>query len=114
MSWAGQSFVSQNNFDLYAYGLPSNKLGVFFYGQTQANLPYGNGRRCVGNPFFRLPAQTSNDFGDLFYHLDLTTLPSGGQITAGQTWNFAAYYRDPAAGGANFNATDGLSVLWCN
>jgi hypothetical protein len=114
MSFAGQNFVAQNNFDLYAYGLPPNKLGVFFYGQNQANVPYGNGRRCVGNPFFRLPSQVSNDFGDLFYHLDLTTLPSGGQILPGQTWNFAAYYRDPAAGGANFNATDGLSVLWCN
>ncbi len=114
MSFAGVTFVSQNNFDLYAYGLPPNKLGVFFYGQNQANVPYGNGRRCVGNPFFRLPAQTSNGFGDLTYHLDLTTLPAGGQITSGQTWNFAAYYRDPAAGGANFNATDGLSVLWCN
>ena len=114
MSFAGQNNVSQNSFDLYAYGLPPNKLGVFFYGQNQANLPYGNGRRCVGTPFFRLPAQSANDFGDLFFHLDLTTLPSGGQISSGQTWNFAAYYRDPAAGGANFNATDGLSVQWCN
>jgi hypothetical protein len=114
MSWAGQNFVAQNNFDLYAYGCPANKLGVFFYGQNQTNVAYGNGRRCIGSPFFRLPAQTSNGFGDLYFHLDLTSLPAGGQISSGQTWNFQAYYRDPAAGGANFNATDGLNVLWCN
>ena len=34
------------------------------------------------------------------------------QITAGSTWNFAAWFRDPAAGGAFFNLSDGLEVTF--
>jgi hypothetical protein len=112
MSYAGPNFVTQNNFDLYAYGLPGNKLGVFFYGQNQTNVAYGNGRRCIASPFFRLPAQTSNGFGDLFFHLDLNALPAGGRSARADV-ELPAYPR-PGAGGANFNATDGLSVFWCN
>jgi hypothetical protein len=52
-------------------------------------------------------------FGDLIWPLNLNALPSGVQIQAGQTWYFQAWYRDPAAGGANFNASDALEVPWC-
>ena len=34
------------------------------------------------------------------------------QITAGSTWNFSAWFRDPAAGGAFFNLSDGLEVTF--
>jgi ComEC/Rec2-related protein len=113
MGWSGTNFVSSNNFVLLAFGCPPDKTAIFFYGQGQTNLPYGNGRRCVAAPLFRLPVITSDLFGDLQLSLNLNALPPGGPITAGQTWNFQAYYRDPAAGGAMFNATDGLRVLWC-
>jgi hypothetical protein len=53
-------------------------------------------------------------FGDVTVALDLNSLPSGGQISAGQTWNFQVYFRDPAGGGAAFDASDGLRVPWCN
>jgi hypothetical protein len=113
MTYGGTTFVAENNFIVLAYGLPPQKPGIFFYGQNQTSVPFGNGTRCVANPFFRLPIRISNSFGDLEFDLDLNALPAGGQISGGQTWNFQAYYRDPAAGGANFNATDGLNTLWC-
>jgi hypothetical protein len=113
MSYSGTNDISNNNFVLAAYGAPPNKSGIFFYGQGQTNVPFGNGRRCVATPFYRLPLITSNAFGDFQFNLDLNSLPPGGQISSGQTWNFQCYYRDPAAGGALFTATDGLSVPWC-
>jgi hypothetical protein len=113
MGWGGTNFVSNNNFILFAFGCPPNKTGIFFYGTGQTNVAFGNGRRCVANPFFRLPIRTSSFFGDLEFDMDLNALPAGGQITGGQTWNFQAYFRDPDAGGAFFNASDGLSVPWC-
>jgi hypothetical protein len=45
--------------------------------------------------------------------LDNTSPPSAAtQITAGSTWNFQAWFRDPAAGGAFFNLSDGLNLTF--
>jgi len=46
--------------------------------------------------------------------IDFTQLPAGGQITSGSTWNFQAWYRDPAAGGAMFNTSDALRATFCD
>ena len=113
MSYSGTNDISNNNFVLSAYGLPANKLGLFFFGQNQTLVPFGNGWRCVGAPLQRLPATTSNMFGDMTWALNLNALPGGTVIHAGETWYFQAWYRDPAAGGANYNASDALQVPWC-
>lgn len=113
MNHSGSSSVAANDFALMATGVPPHKSGLFFYGQTQAQVPFGNGWRCVGSPLTRLPLLQSNDIGDIYYPLDLTNLPAAGQIHAGEVWNFALWYRDPAAGGANYNASNGLSVTFC-
>ena len=114
MSYGGTNEVSNNNFTLVCTGMPPNKLGIMFYGQNQTFVPFGNGMRCVASPFFGLPSTYSNMFGDLTVDLDLNSLPSGGQISAGQTWNFQTYFRDPAGGGPAFDSSDGLNVIWCN
>ena len=45
--------------------------------------------------------------------LDNTNPPSAAtQITAGSTWNFQAWFRDPAAGGAFFDLSDGLCLTF--
>jgi hypothetical protein len=114
ISSLGSQSVSTNNFTLFAASVPPDKTGLFFYGQNAVSpVPFGNGFRCIGNPFFRLPATTANTFGDLSYTMDMTALPPGGQISYAQTWNFQAWYRDPAAGGANYNSSDALSVTFC-
>jgi hypothetical protein len=114
IAFTGTTNVSLNNFTIAASSLPPNKTGLFFYGQNQtAQVPFGNGFRCIGSPLFRLPATTSNIFGDISFELDMNSLPPGGQIHYGQTWNFQCWYRDPAAGGANYNASNGLSAPFC-
>lgn len=114
MGYSGTTFVSSNNLVLEAHDLPPNKTCRFFYGQdTSINVPFGNGVRCINGPFFRLPATTSDGLGNVAYNLDLTTPPSGGQISAGQSWGFQNWYRDPAGGGAFFNSSDGLKFTFC-
>ena len=113
MTYAGSRNLSQNDFVLIAVNAPPQKLGLFYYGQNQAQAPFGNGYRCVGSPLVRLPTVVSNDLGDMVYPLDYNTLPAAGQIHAGEVWNFALWYRDPNAGGANFNASNGLNVTFC-
>ena len=110
------TFTVDNNFHLVSFAdIPPNKTCLAFYGMnTSINVAFGNGRRCIANPFHRVyPVQTSNPFGDIDYPIDLNTLPVGGQITPGTVWGFQVMYRDPAAGGALFNCTDGLITTWC-
>ena len=113
----GTTNVSANDFALQALSLPSGQFGIFYYGPAQTQLPFGDGFRCVdagGIGTFRLPPQTIDGFGFVERVLDLTNPPQpNGQISAGQTWNFQFWYRDPAAGGSGFNLTDGLEAVFC-
>ena len=113
-SISGSQSIADNNLQLIVTSMPPNKLGLFFYGQdVTAFVPFGNGFRCVAGPFFRLPASTSNIFGDYVLEPDLANMPAGGQVSAGQSWGFQLWYRDPDAGGAFFNASDGILVPFC-
>jgi hypothetical protein len=113
MTALGSTSIGANDLVLECYGTRPNALGIFFYGQVQTQVPFGNGWRCVDNPLFRLPAHASDAAGNNFLPLDHHTLPQAGQISAGQAWNFQCYYRDAAGGGAFFNASDGLHVIFC-
>jgi len=113
ISSTGLNDISLNNLALYATWVPPGKLGLFLLGQTQTLVPFGDGWRCIANPLYRLPTTNANLFGDLYWPLNLNALPGGLQIHAGETWYFQAWYRDPDAGGAGFNASDALQVPWC-
>jgi glucose/arabinose dehydrogenase len=117
---SGSLSISSNDLVLNARDCPRNKFGIFFYGPAQIDIPFGNGHLCVGAGglgIFRLdPAVQISGLGIATRPVDYTVPPSNsgpGQITPGATWNFQFWYRDPFAGGAAFNTTDGLSILFC-
>jgi len=112
--------VSTNFFFVRAGHMPAGQCGLFYYGPEEAQVPFGDGTRCVGSGsagFFRLnPVMTIDDNGNAIRLLDFTQPPANcgsGQITPGSTWYFQFWYRDPAANGAGFNLTDGLEVTFC-
>jgi hypothetical protein len=115
MSSSGSSSIAQNNFVLQTFGTPPNKTCLYIYAQDQSGFaPFGNGFRCINPPLYRIYPVTTSDFvGDVYYPLDLNSLPIAGHISAGQSWGFMCWYRDPAAGGALYNGSDGLSTTWC-
>jgi hypothetical protein len=115
IGFAGTTEISNNDLQLITQGIPPGKLTLHLYSQDQSVfLTFGNGFRCIGSPFFRIyPAANADMFGQVFYNVDLNALPPAGHISAGQSWGFMAWYRDPAAGGAFFNGSDALSTTWC-
>jgi|694.fasta_scaffold84190_2 hypothetical protein len=113
MSYAGSASIAANNFQLLTSGAPANKLALYAYSTTQASTPAGNGILCLGSPFVRLPAINTTSTGDAGYLLNFGSLPAAGPILPGDTRHFVLWYRDPAAGGANFNFSNGLSVQFC-
>ena len=110
ISAVGTASVTDNELVLAATPLPK-QAGLFFLGATQLELPFGNGWRCAGGQVVRL-APRLPAAGILREQLDFTSPPLTGLIVVGSRWNFQAWYRDPMAGGAFFNTSNALSVLF--
>jgi hypothetical protein len=105
---------------LIALGSVPSQFGLFYYGPQQTQVLFGDGFRCVGSGgigIFRLrPILQADATGRAHLDLDLTAFPASsgaGQILPGSSWNFQYWYRDPLLpGGANFNLSDALEVLF--
>ena len=113
MSSSGTPSLSLNNFQINAFGLPPGQPGLFYYGPTQILSFFGNGWRCVGGTTKRLGIVNVDAFGFAWKAVDVNNLPQNDVFSVSEVVNFQLWYRDPAAGGAGFNLTDGLSVTWC-
>jgi len=112
MGFSGTGNLVLNDLRLYVYACPPNTAGLFFYGTSSLQVPFGNGFRCVGGTTYRLGIQTTDSFGDATLLLDLNNLPEGA-VLPGQVRHFQFWYRNPAAGGAGFNLSNGLTVTIC-
>ena len=114
----GSTYVSRNDMALITWGAPPLQPGIYFYGNYEVQVPFGDGYRCVGGNVFRLLDPSFADAqGNVYQPLDFNTPPfdSGlGMITPGSTWSFQWWYRDPAAGGAGFNLSSGIRVTFCD
>jgi hypothetical protein len=111
MDGLGTQFVSQNNFTIEVTGCPAFTNGLFFFGPNAIQVPFGNGFRCVGGAVRRFHAQQTDFIGDASRAIDVNDAVQ--PIHAGETWRFQFWYRNPAAGGAGFNLSDGLEVQFC-
>ena len=116
LSASGSVSVLANDLILYAYELPASQNGLFYYGPFPVQVPFGNGFRCIdagATGFARLSIEQATSTGLIAHHLDNTNPPTAATlITAGSTWHFQSWYRDPAAGGAFFNLSDGLILTF--
>lgn len=115
MGASGSGSIQANTFTLEVTGSVPQTMGMFLYASQQGFSALGNGNLCLTGQLFRLhsPAPSSAS-GSASQLLDFTQgNPAGaGLITAGSTWNFQYWYRDAAAGGSNFNLSDGLSMTF--
>jgi len=103
--WAsGSTSLSQADLVLRAMACPPNRPGLFFYGNLAANLPFGNGVRCLGGTIRRRPALLIDASGSAAQPFDYSSSP----IAAGSSWNFQFWFRDPLGGGAFFNLSDAI------
>jgi len=121
MSQSGSLSVGDNSTTIGVTNAPASKPGLFYYGGSQIQAPFGDGFRCVGTGgagTFRLyPILQTDGSGAVSRALDFTQAPSNagaGQITGSSTWNFQFWFRDPTGPGGNgFNLSDGLSLTFC-
>jgi len=110
IAFGGTPSVSRNDGSLVVNHCPAHSTGFFFTGDQQGQVPFGNGFRCVTGQLLRLGTIHCDSNGAGSIALDLHAPPAAGSLVAGSTWNFQFTYRDVAAGGALFNATDAIAV----
>jgi hypothetical protein len=120
MGASGSALVVDNDVTLEASSLPNNSFGFFLTSTTQgaiANPGGSQGVLCLGGAIGRYVGmgqiKNSGATGAISLAIDLTAHPTPTglvQVTAGQTWNFTAWYRDVVGGTATSNFADGLSI----
>ena len=115
MSATGSRVAADNDLTLQASGLPNNQFGIFIVAGNQNQIPLSNGFLCLAGTIGRFvgPGQigATGSTGGFSLQVDLTSIPQGGgvfAVSAGQTWNFQAWYRDGV--GAGSNLTDGYQI----
>jgi Tol biopolymer transport system component len=113
LSSTGWGSLSANNLILTCAGLPSTN-GRFFWGTVAIDpgIPFGDGVRCVGGALHRLSVVHS--VGGVAIQAQDFSSSAYSTAVIGSTGHFEYWYRDPAEGGAGFNASDGLSVVFCD
>ena len=113
LHWYGSASVSVNAAMLYADNLPVNTPGLFFYGTTPIEAPFGDGFRCAGGDASRLnPALFASLQGDVARPIDFSAPPLSSNA-AGDTIVAQFWYRDTPAGASGFNLSDALIVILC-
>ncbi len=112
---SGSISIADNNYNLLAWNLPASQPGIFYYGDTAGQFNLGDGYACAASGLVvRLAPQTTSVWGDASRTFDFTAPPfPSAQITAGSTWYFQFWFRDPAAQGVGYNLTDGLNAVFC-
>ena len=107
----GSARIVDNDLTFVADDLPPNVFGLLFYGTERAQLPFGNGTRCVGGTLQRVqPAAQASAAGTLVLGLDLQSPPIAGSVSPGSVRDFQFWYRDSSAGGAGFNLTGAVEI----
>lgn len=117
MGYSGSLSLAQGTFGLTVDGVPYDprSWGVFTYGQTPMNVPFGNGWLCI-NPLAGLGRLSNQPLTSTILGRSMIDAPAEfAAFAPGSTWNFQFWYRNPAGatpagGGATFNLSDGLRV----
>ncbi|MFT4542583.1 MAG: hypothetical protein ACI835_005051 [Planctomycetota bacterium] len=106
----GCAKVSGDDVVLTAGPVPDS-LGLFVYSNDRDNRAFGNGRLCLAGAMHVLPMESATH-GELRHQLRISNPTSAaGQITAGSTWHFQAWYRD-AGTGTSFDTSDAVALTF--
>ena len=120
ISALGSDVAADNNVVLSTSSLPQNSFGFFLTSQDQgftANPGGTLGNLCLGGAIGRYVGTgqilNSGTTGAFTMPLDLAATPTPTglvSISAGEAWNFQAWYRDSLLGIPLSNLTDALTL----
>ena len=95
-----------SNFLLLQTSCVPNNVFIYFYAQTEIQVPFGDGYLCAGGQLTRI---LPGAFASGGVAEKLVNLPAVGITTPGVR-RFQCWYRDPTGGPAGFNTSNALSI----
>ena len=103
--------ASSGGGDLTLTSMPvPNQNGIFFHGDNPSQVPFGNGFLCTTGGIVR--GSVVMGVGNVAtYTYDNSDAKHSLAAFVGSTRNFQHWFRDPAAGGAFFNASNAVSIV---
>jgi hypothetical protein len=115
MTGSGNTQVSNDQLVMTVTNLPvATGFALFFQGTNQINVPFQDGKRCVGGTQMRLKTQPIAGF--------MTSYPQGADpavsvqgavpVTGGVRYYQLWYRNVPGVCGTGSNVSNGLSVVW--
>lgn len=120
---SGSNSVSANNLVLSVSNASSSEPGVFFYGTSQIQAPFGEGNRCAGGTVVRLwPPSFAGASGSNSIVVDNTASVSASSpapVVTGASLNFQYWFRDPLCAdcdgdlnASGFNLSDAYRIVF--
>jgi hypothetical protein len=106
MGFKGSKSLSENDFTLTAGPVPDAPF-LFIYGPAKHSAPFGNGTLCIGGGVKRILPGAVAAGNVATVSPDLAAL----QLVPG-AWHFQCWFRDIAAGGAQFDLSDATQVTF--
>ncbi len=112
----GDAHLASNDVALAVYDLPQNQFGYFLMSASQGFVPLfggSQGNLCLGSPQIRFSQFVLNPgtSGRVDFAPDLTNLPQGTVIQAGETWSFQYWYRDQNPSSTS-NTSNGVAIAF--
>ncbi|MFT4537636.1 MAG: hypothetical protein ACI835_000066 [Planctomycetota bacterium] len=71
----GSVCIAARDLTIRASACPTSQTGVFYYGDKPIDVPFGDGRHCVGVAVQRLPVLLTSPTGDAIQTLDYSSPP---------------------------------------
>ncbi len=119
LTWSGLPSLQNAPLVLHASGMPVGTIGHVFYSPARTSTPLASSTLCVQTThgYFRLHTYMANSAGRGHTRLDYAIRPIGsgpGQVLAGTTWYFQAWFRDQGAPlGLESSLSNALRVDFC-
>ena len=111
---SGSAVVGADTLVLTGSGMPATATALYFQGNAQISVVFGDGLRCVATSVVRLGTKTNAGGSSAYPAPGDQPISVRGSCSPGDSRNYQCWYRNAAAfcTAATFNLTNGMNVVW--
>jgi hypothetical protein len=110
----GNATVGADTLLLTGSGMPATATALYFQGNAQISVVFGDGLRCVATNVVRLGTKTNVGGTSAYPAPGDQSISVRGGCAPGDSRNYQGWYRNAASfcTAATFNLTNGINVVW--